>query len=246
MNIRSEKNTALRACRHALVWLWLVGLAGCAPQEITQPPAVESATPSWPKSETPALPPAAEPVAAPEPPAISQAEFGRLDEALASQRQRLREAGYEPLQPEDVGYYLDTLEARLIQLLRGTGVDYRRDSHRFEMAFASGNSFETNTARLTAAAVEQLAPVLKVLNEYDRTKVLVYGHTDAVGDPAYNLSLSLRRAEAVATLLADGGVDPRRILIAGFGETRPVAENDSDSGRARNRRVELIVEALVD
>jgi outer membrane protein OmpA-like peptidoglycan-associated protein len=67
------------------------------------------------------------------------------------------------------------------------------------------------------------------------------GHTDAIGSDAYNQSLSERRAEAVRRYLINGGITPERIRTEGFGESRPVASNETDEGRAQNRRVELRV-----
>ena len=78
-----------------------------------------------------------------------------------------------------------------------------------------------------------------MLAEYDRTYVDVYGHTDSVGSDAYNQDLSERRARSVADYLATHGVREARLGIRGFGETQPVASNETDAGRAANRRVEI-------
>ena len=229
--------------------LWLVVLGGCATQvPDAPPPSTETAEPSWSRETAPDRPELATPpvpVPAPEP-GFARADPERLDPALDAHRLALLEQGDLALSSQEQGYYLDTLEARLIQLLRGTGVRYQRSGARFSMQLAGGDSFATNTARLTDTAVAQLRPVIGVLVEYDRTRILVFGHSDDVGESAYNQALSARRAEAVARLLVDGGVDSRRILVSGFGESRPVADNTSEAGRALNRRVELVVEALAD
>jgi len=71
--------------------------------------------------------------------------------------------------------------------------------------------------------------------------ILITGHTDATGDSSYNQALSERRARAVADhLCARYGIAPSRFLVEGHGETRPIADNDTESGRALNRRVEFI------
>lgn len=74
----------------------------------------------------------------------------------------------------------------------------------------------------------------------------VEGHTDALGSDEYNQALSIRRAEAVFRFLVNRGVAPERLEVSGFGESRPVADNDTESGRAQNRRVEIhVVEQAV-
>jgi outer membrane protein OmpA-like peptidoglycan-associated protein len=71
--------------------------------------------------------------------------------------------------------------------------------------------------------------------------VIAEGHTDTVGSAEYNQKLSERRADAVRRYLINGGIMPERIRTEGFGESKPVASNDTDEGRAQNRRVELRV-----
>ena len=67
----------------------------------------------------------------------------------------------------------------------------------------------------------------------------VDGHTDSIGSDAYNQKLSVRRAQAVADYLEKGGIAASRMTVKGFGESQPVASNDTAEGRAENRRVEL-------
>jgi OOP family OmpA-OmpF porin len=81
-------------------------------------------------------------------------------------------------------------------------------------------------------AVEQLAKCPEI-------RVTVGGHTDSMGSEAYNNNLSYRRAKAAADYFVERGIDARRLETEGFGESLPVAPNDSAEGRARNRRVEL-------
>lgn len=71
--------------------------------------------------------------------------------------------------------------------------------------------------------------------------ITVTGHTDSVGDPAYNRDLSMRRASAVVDYLVSNGADPAHLTAVGYGETQPRASNDTDEGRARNRRIEFRV-----
>ena len=102
-------------------------------------------------------------------------------------------------------------------------------------------NFETGTATLTAPSgvtVDQLATVLKA---YPSVKVTFEGHTDSTGDSAANKQLSEQRAEAVKAKLVQAGVDNERISTAGYGQERTLASNDTEDGRARNRRTELVV-----
>ena len=89
--------------------------------------------------------------------------------------------------------------------------------------------------------------VAEFMKQFPQTTTVVEGHTDAVGTEAYNQSLSERRAMAVReVLVSEFGIQPGRVDAIGFGEARPVADNDSEEGRAINRRVEAVVEAQVE
>ena len=89
--------------------------------------------------------------------------------------------------------------------------------------------------------------VAEFMKQFPQTTTVVEGHTDAVGTEAYNQSLSERRAMAVReVLVSEFGIQPGRVDAIGFGEARPVADNDSEEGRAINRRVEAVVEARVE
>jgi outer membrane protein OmpA-like peptidoglycan-associated protein len=83
------------------------------------------------------------------------------------------------------------------------------------------------------------------MKQYPQTSTVVEGHTDSIGSDAYNQGLSERRANAVRDVLVEQhGIETSRVSAVGYGEARPVADNDTDSGRAINRRVEAAVEAL--
>jgi len=79
------------------------------------------------------------------------------------------------------------------------------------------------------------------LNQYNQTVIEVAGHTDNVGSDAYNQQLSVQRANAVAAYLGGKNVIQQRMMIVGAGETHPIATNDTDAGRAQNRRVEITI-----
>jgi outer membrane protein OmpA-like peptidoglycan-associated protein len=106
--------------------------------------------------------------------------------------------------------------------------------------------FESDSDRLRPEGRRTLAEVARVLNTCPRTRVLIAGHTDSTGSATYNQALSERRAAAVARELVRNGVAARRLRAVGFGESRPVAGNDTPEGRARNRRIEFIVRPLAE
>ena len=99
--------------------------------------------------------------------------------------------------------------------------------------------FDTESAALDATARRKLDEIAAILARNPDVEVEIAGHADARGPGEYNMRLSVRRAEAVRAYLAQQGVDASRMTARGFGESRPVASNDSASGQAQNRRVEL-------
>ncbi|HEY9097831.1 MAG TPA: OmpA family protein [Thiobacillus sp.] len=103
-----------------------------------------------------------------------------------------------------------------------------------------GVNFDNDQATLKADATAILDQVAVSLKAWGDTKVEVAGHTDSQGSDAYNMSLSQRRADAVRSYLVGKGVAADRLTAKGYGETSPVASNDTDDGRYKNRRVELI------
>lgn len=104
-----------------------------------------------------------------------------------------------------------------------------------------GVNFEFDRAELSSEATGILDAAVAALGESPDAAVVVAGHTDAIGTEAYNLELSRRRAESVRNYLVDQGLDAARLDVEAYGESRPVADNDTAEGRAQNRRVELEV-----
>ena len=102
-----------------------------------------------------------------------------------------------------------------------------------------GINFDTGKATLQAGSDQVLGEIVKLLKEHDDWRFEVQGHTDNVGAKGANLTLSDQRARAVVTWLTQNGVSPPRLVAKGYGDTKPVADNASDEGRAKNRRVEL-------
>lgn len=111
-----------------------------------------------------------------------------------------------------------------------------------EVIVLDGVLFETASARLKPESRVELEDVVTTLFKWPDLKVEVGGHTDSVGDAAYNQDLSQRRAETVLAFLINQGIPEERLSARGYGELMAVASNDTDAGRARNRRVELKIE----
>ncbi|NLG76466.1 MAG: OmpA family protein [Xanthomonadaceae bacterium] len=150
-------------------------------------------------------------------------------------------AGVGALAGGGVGYYMDVQEAKLRQRLEGTGVSVTRVGDNITLNMPSNITFALNSADLNAQFFNVLDGVALVLKEYNKTVVEVAGHTDSTGTDAYNLQLSQRRAQAVASYLVSQGIKNERLITVGAGEAYPIASNDTDQGRAANRRVELTI-----
>ena len=104
---------------------------------------------------------------------------------------------------------------------------------------ASKIFFETGKAKLKVESQAQLDELVTILNKYPEANLVIEGHTDNVGEDAFNLDLSQKRADAVKAYLVSKGISPARLTSIGYGESKPVADNSKSSGRAKNRRVEL-------
>jgi outer membrane protein OmpA-like peptidoglycan-associated protein len=116
-----------------------------------------------------------------------------------------------------------------------------RESARGLIVNLSDVLFDTGSANLKPGTREKLAKVAGILLSHRGLKLQVEGHTDSVGSEDYNQRLSENRAASVRTYLVDSGIASNAVGTAGFGETMPVASNDTPTGRQQNRRVELIV-----
>ncbi len=101
--------------------------------------------------------------------------------------------------------------------------------------------FASGKANLLQPSFEELNTVLQYLNEHKTASISISGHTDNKGDEASNQNLSELRAEAVANYLSENGIDQMRIQFKGYGSRRPIAENDTEAGRQKNRRVEIVI-----
>lgn len=153
-------------------------------------------------------------------------------------------AGVGAIAGGTVGSYMDQQEAELRAQLRSSGVSISRAGNQIVLNMPSNITFAIDKATVQPEFVETLAAVALVLKKYNKTVVDVYGFTDSSGSDSYNIDLSQRRAVAVATRLANNGVDQRRFYIEGRGKADPVASNATEAGRAQNRRVEIQISPL--
>jgi len=109
--------------------------------------------------------------------------------------------------------------------------------------FNSNILFGFNKADLSVEAKGNLDKLVTVLNTYADTNIELQGHTDSKGSEAYNQTLSENRAKAVSAYLAEKSIKSDRVTIKGFGETVPKYDNETEEGRAQNRRVEFLITA---
>jgi outer membrane protein OmpA-like peptidoglycan-associated protein len=138
-----------------------------------------------------------------------------------------------------IGTYMDKQQAELNQELKGSGVEVQRQGDTINLNMPGGITFDTGKANIKPNFNPVLSDIAGVMSKYPETKIEVQGHTDNVGSNADNLQLSQLRAQSVSSALSAQGVDSSRIKSVGYGESMPVATNDTAAGRETNRRVEI-------
>lgn len=161
------------------------------------------------------------------------------DDAVERRQRALVLAGVGALAGGAIGYYMDKQEEELRAELEGTGVSVTRIGDNITLNMPGNVTFATNSSNLSPAFFNVLTSVSKVLNEYDQTVVEVAGHTDSSGSDSYNQGLSERRAGSVGQYLQSQGINNQRLITVGLGESMPVADNATSSGKQSNRRVEI-------
>ena len=163
------------------------------------------------------------------------------DDSAERKKRALILAGVGALAGGAVGNYMDQQELVLRKELEGTGVSVTRIGDNITLNMPGNVTFDFDSADVNASFYPVLNSVSRVLEKYDQTLVEVAGHTDSVGSNQYNQSLSERRASSVAAYLKSHSIRADRLIIMGAGESYPVAENNTEAGRALNRRVELTI-----
>ena len=153
-------------------------------------------------------------------------------------------AGVGALAGGGIGVYMDNQEAKLRQRLRNSGVSVTRVGDSIVLNMPSNITFATDQADVKPQFYDTLNSVALVLQEYDQTEIAVVGHTDADGSDDYNYNLSRQRAASVARYLTSQQLAGDRFSVEGRGEREPIATNASFSGKQKNRRVEITIQAL--
>ncbi|WP_114964580.1 OmpA family protein [Alkalilacustris brevis] len=139
-----------------------------------------------------------------------------------------------------IGQQLDRQAAELQRDL-GNDVQVVNTGSHLVVTMPSEILFDVDSAVVRVGLQRDLQTLARSLQDYPDSSVQVVGHTDNTGSAAYNQTLSERRANSVAAVLRNAGVDQRRIISIGRGEDQPVASNLTTEGRAQNRRVEIFI-----
>jgi len=132
-------------------------------------------------------------------------------------------------------------ETQLRTYTQDTGVRVERQGEVIRMYAPENVTFDFDRANIKPQFQQVLDYLANSLGQYPDTMLSIEGHTDSVGSAQYNQGLSDRRANSVRNYLMSRGVSPNRMRAIGYGESRPIADNGSASGRAQNRRVEFVI-----
>jgi outer membrane protein OmpA-like peptidoglycan-associated protein len=155
-------------------------------------------------------------------------------------------AGIGGIAGAGIGAYMDKQERDLRARTAGTDVRVTREGDNLVLNIPSGITFAYDSAAVQPQFQQTLNQVADTLRQYNSTYIDIYGHTDSTGSEAYNQQLSEQRASSVASYLESRGVQAARIGTRGYGETQPIASNDTDAGRAANRRVEIKIVPIAE
>ncbi|MBC8412929.1 MAG: OmpA family protein [Nitrospira sp.] len=139
-----------------------------------------------------------------------------------------------------IGNMMDKQEAEMRQALAASeAAAVRREGNLLAITLRGDVTFDTNSASVRPGMYSEISRISDVMSNYPDTLIRVEGHTDSKGSEEYNLDLGARRAGAVKDLIANKGINQNRIETVTYGETMPIATNDTEAGRQLNRRVEI-------
>ena len=142
----------------------------------------------------------------------------------------------------EIGKYMDKQEAEMQQALAAAeSASIQREQDILAITLKSDFSFDFDSAVIKPGAEDEIARIAAVLIKYPQTNISIEGHTDSKGAEEYNMDLSKSRAEAVKASLIGRGLSSSRLQTIGFGESKPVATNDTEAGRQQNRRVRIVI-----
>lgn len=150
-----------------------------------------------------------------------------------------------------VGAYMDSqakdLQKQLASEVSNGAISISKSGNNaIRVVMTSATAFDSNSATVKVGFHPTLNKIADMVNKYGKTTITIEGHTDSQGSDQTNLTLSEKRAEAVAEYLQTRKVANQRLTAVGRGEKEPVADNNTEAGRIRNRRVELLLEPVVD
>ena len=138
-----------------------------------------------------------------------------------------------------IGRYMDKQAEEIRRDMKGATVT--RVGEGILITFDSGLMFDVDSYNLRSTTRDNLNELARVLNKYDDTDILIEGHTDNTGSEEHNQTLSEKRAQSVANYLIRQAVNKDRTITMGYGESQPIASNETASGRQQNRRVEVAI-----
>lgn len=138
-----------------------------------------------------------------------------------------------------IGNYMDKQAAEMKHNLEGAKIE--RVGEGIKITFESGLLFAVNSFVLSDDSKINIEELSTILNKYDDTNILIEGHTDNTGTDVHNKTLSVNRADAVATQLKANNINASRVTPVGYGEAQPVGDNATEQGRTDNRRVEVAI-----
>ncbi len=183
--------------------------------------------------------------------AIGAIAGGILGNQSSSENGKIVGVGVGALTGAAIGNYMDKQQQKLQQQLAqeqaNNQIDLTRiDEETIKLDVSSEVSFDVNKATIKPSFRQSLSKLAGIISEYDQTAVHIIGHTDSTGTQSYNQQLSENRAGSVGRYLSRNGVKRTRMRLAGRGESQPVADNTSSSGRSQNRRVEIYLKPIVE
>lgn len=143
-----------------------------------------------------------------------------------------------------LGGYMDYQEKQLREKLANTQIGIARLGDQLKLTLPDNVTFDVDKDRLKPGVVGPINNIGDIMVQYPNTRITVQGFTDSTGSAAHNQQLSERRAESVTNQLATRGVDTARIRTMGLGASNYIASNASAAGRARNRRVEILIDPV--